>query len=33
MGGEFSLSVIPADSKAGDSKDFALSLVFLMRQK
>ena len=30
MGGEFALSVVPAASKEGESKDFALSLVFLI---
>ena len=31
MGSEFSLSVIPADPQKGDSRDFALSLVFLVK--
>ena len=31
MGGEFALSVIPAATKEGESKDFALSLVFLVQ--
>ena len=33
MGGEFSLSVIPANSKQGESKDFALSLVLLVETR